>query len=335
MLFRHWYKDINNTYLSKCLNFLQEVGWVGVDIFFVISGFLISGLIIKEVEKTNSFNVKRFLIRRGFKIYPSFYILILFTLIIYFLKREDFNFSNLLAELFYYQNYHEGLYNHTWSLAVEEHFYLILCVLTLALIGIKPSVVFFNNRVLIVSLLFILLILITRVLVQYNITVLNSKFMYFTHNRIDSMFMGVVLFLILKGNISKPNNFQLLYLLSSFVFIILLFLSYYFINNQNIFYSIGFTVLNIFSALLIALLIKAYPKYSLTNFIGSIGVYSYSIYLWHMPVKFYIVTLYWKMFGHNFYMETLVYLMFSILIGVFSFKIIESPMLKYRDKYFP
>src|SRR5438045_3895822 len=53
---------------------LLETGWVGVDLFFVLSGFLISGLLFSEFEKTGSINLKRFWIRRGFKIYPPFYV---------------------------------------------------------------------------------------------------------------------------------------------------------------------------------------------------------------------------------------------------------------------
>ena len=73
----------NNFFLYNSIQKLVEIGWIGVDMFFVISGFLVSGLIFSEFEKTNAFNAKRFLIRRGFKIYPTFYILILLTAITY------------------------------------------------------------------------------------------------------------------------------------------------------------------------------------------------------------------------------------------------------------
>ena len=49
-----------------------RIGWIGVDLFFVLSGFLISGLLFREFRDTGSIDVKRFLIRRGLKIYPSF-----------------------------------------------------------------------------------------------------------------------------------------------------------------------------------------------------------------------------------------------------------------------
>ncbi|MBA3859957.1 MAG: acyltransferase, partial [Cyanobacteria bacterium PR.3.49] len=58
----------------------RSIGWMGVDLFFVLSGFLISGLIIREFEKHGDFNGLHFLIRRGFKIYPSYYLFLVVAL---------------------------------------------------------------------------------------------------------------------------------------------------------------------------------------------------------------------------------------------------------------
>src|SRR5215472_7296705 len=52
------------------------LGWIGVDLFFVLSGFLISGLLFPEYTTTGAIRLRRFLIRRGLKIYPAFYLLI-------------------------------------------------------------------------------------------------------------------------------------------------------------------------------------------------------------------------------------------------------------------
>src|ERR1700722_15607545 len=62
------------------LNAWRQIGWIGVDLFFVLSGFLVSGLLYKEYAKTGGFHLGRFLFRRGLKIYPSYYAFLLFSL---------------------------------------------------------------------------------------------------------------------------------------------------------------------------------------------------------------------------------------------------------------
>ena len=110
---------------------LARGGWIGVDLFFVLSGFLIAGLLVSELDGTGRIQVGRFLLRRGFKIYPSFYVFLLVSLVFY--KRV---WAAGLSEAFFVQNYSEltgaRIWYHTWSLAVEEHFYILLPLVLLA-----------------------------------------------------------------------------------------------------------------------------------------------------------------------------------------------------------
>jgi len=112
-------------------DFLKTMGWIGVDLFFVLSGFLVSGLLFKEYQKFGSINAKLFLIRRGFKIYPIYYL----TLIGYILPRillHKLDLTKVFYDLIFIQNYALGwgyLYTASWSLAVEEHFYFGLALL--------------------------------------------------------------------------------------------------------------------------------------------------------------------------------------------------------------
>src|SRR5688572_30062087 len=91
---------------------LGKIGWSGVDLFFVISGFLVSGLLFREFQSTGEIKPMRFLIRRGFKIYPPFYFFLAFTVAKAFLVflsgiegNKGFNLKALLAEIFFVQNY--------------------------------------------------------------------------------------------------------------------------------------------------------------------------------------------------------------------------------------
>src|ERR1700730_4300428 len=102
-------------------------GWIGVDLFFVLSGFLISGLLFSEYKARSSISFKRFFVRRGMKIYPAFYLFLFLTAVVYYLVFHRLSPpTHYLAEVFFVQNYWPGVWDHTWSLGVEEHFYILL-----------------------------------------------------------------------------------------------------------------------------------------------------------------------------------------------------------------
>jgi peptidoglycan/LPS O-acetylase OafA/YrhL len=107
-------------------------GWVGVDLFFVLSGFLIAGLLLREHAARGRIDYGRFLLRRGLKIYPPFWLLLAATVAMWSAAGRTPPATQLAAELFYVQNYWPGLLPHTWSLAVEEHFYLLLPLVLIA-----------------------------------------------------------------------------------------------------------------------------------------------------------------------------------------------------------
>src|SRR6266853_2366261 len=91
--------------------FFGKIGWVGVDLFFVLSGFLISGLLFSEYKTRNLISFKRFFIRRGLKIYPAFY---LFLFLTGMLSRIVFHTiapaAHYLQEVFFVQNYWHGVW---------------------------------------------------------------------------------------------------------------------------------------------------------------------------------------------------------------------------------
>jgi peptidoglycan/LPS O-acetylase OafA/YrhL len=120
--------DISSTG-QKQLAFLTplfRMGEVGVPLFFVLSGFLIGGLLLNETTRTRSLAPGRFLIRRGFKIYPPFYLTILaYAGYLHFFE-GSLNLERFAREIFFLQNYGlGGLIDVSWSLAVEEHFYFL------------------------------------------------------------------------------------------------------------------------------------------------------------------------------------------------------------------
>src|SRR5947209_325993 len=126
--------------LSRLAGPLQRFGWTGVDLFFVLSGFLVGGLLIKEMNQRGTMQVGRFWIRRGFKIWPSYY---LFLLFIWSQVTLQLDKRQTLAPAFLFlQNYIAPRLcprGHLWTLAIEEHFYLVLPVLLLLLTFRNPQ----------------------------------------------------------------------------------------------------------------------------------------------------------------------------------------------------
>jgi len=108
----------------RASEFLLRSGWV--DLFFVLSGFLVSGLLFVEHQRTGRIRIWRFFARRGFKIYPAFYFFVAVTLLFDALHSKPPEISSLIRELVFIQNYGPAIWPHTWSLAVEEHFYLLV-----------------------------------------------------------------------------------------------------------------------------------------------------------------------------------------------------------------
>jgi peptidoglycan/LPS O-acetylase OafA/YrhL len=122
-------------------NRLHRFGWVGVDLFFVLSGYLIGGQLLAPLMRGEKINLRRFYSRRALRIMPVYFVI----LAIYFLwpaLREFPEISALWKFLLSVQNI--GLrggtaFSHAWSLAVEDQFYLVLPLLLLLVVRWRGS----------------------------------------------------------------------------------------------------------------------------------------------------------------------------------------------------
>ena len=115
---------------QSALDLWLRIGWIGVDLFFVLSGFLVSGLLFREYARVGDVHAGRFLARRGLRIYPAFYVFLLSTSI----ATGTLGTRQFAAEATFVQNYFPPLWDHTWSLAVEEHFYFLLALIVAAFV---------------------------------------------------------------------------------------------------------------------------------------------------------------------------------------------------------
>jgi len=104
------------------------LGELGVGVFFVISGFLITKLLLEEAEGTGRISLLRFYLRRTFRIFPPYYAFILVLIVLDAARWITLSSGDLVHTLTYTANYHAGRswnVGHAWSLSVEEQFYLL------------------------------------------------------------------------------------------------------------------------------------------------------------------------------------------------------------------
>ncbi len=309
--------------------FLTNCGWMGVDLFFVLSGFLISGLLFTEHQKAGKIDYLRFFVRRGLKIYPLFFLLIAITFIVYFFYGRPIYYRPFLAELFFVQNYLGCLYVHTWSLAVEEHFYLLLMFCFAVFFTVR------KKSIVPVCVFFMALPLLLRILSCFYGNYQNH---FFTHTRIDSLFTGVLFCYGWKYHTEKLLAFRNRagYLLPAACIVFLA--SFGLMRPESYFVQgPGFTVIAFCFAGILLYTMGAENKTTIfTKPLALIGFYSYAIYLVHIPAKEIF-----ELFGIT---ETsgainagyfCLYALVCIVAGIFFSELIEQPLLKVRDKFFP
>lgn len=329
-----------NIYLNRITEFWNRGGWVGVDLFFVLSGFLISGLLFREYQKDGGLNLKRFLIRRGFKIYPAFWVFIAITCFASMFADINFYRKGLLGELFFLQNYTANLWEHTWTLAIEEHFYFGLCVLFYALLQARKSPT--ENPFANIPKIFAFVAV--SCFAMRLLTVNAWPFEYVrniepTHLRIDSLFFGVFISYLWHFRNLAENSFinRHRFLLGLAGTILLLPAFILDIHSNSWIGVFGLSMFSLGSGLLLLFVLKTdFSQIPLAKSIAYIGTFSYSIYLWNVPVQRWLTQGVITFTGNdNWFFYLSVYLLGTLVVGTGMATIIEYPFLKIRNRYFP
>ena len=339
------------SYFLKVIVLFYRGGWVAVDLFFVLSGFLVSGLLFNEYKKHSAIDIKNFLIRRSFKIYPAF----VFFMVLTFLgetlldsfSKNTYHPIDYLKDLFFLHNYLGGRWGQTWSLDVEEFFYLILPFLFYFLIKSKV----FKFRSFASIYIFLLCFgIVCRFFVTLKYPGYHFEEQYTrTHFRLDGLFLGVLIAYIynFKPNVLTPilNNKAAFSLLSILVISV-----NFFIARD---YSWQAIILPAVNAMAFGvLLIICLNLNTLNNrFLSYTGKSSYSIYLWHSLPNYYSTyfmiwatdvytanpssfRLYGLSYREVYIIYFICYISSSILLGVLFTKIVEDPFLKIRNRLF-
>lgn len=318
------------------------MGWSGVDLFFVLSGFLVGGLLYTEYQRCGTVSTRRFLLRRAFKIYPPFYVLLIVTFLAQIGGWRAFQRQQWLGECFFMQNYVGRVWSHTWSLAVEEHFYLLIAIAfwiaSRTSLLERPRCVFSFGMVILVS------ILIYRIWISATASNGNVGPMLGTHMRIDSLVFGAMLAYAWHFFRDRVNSYirserWVLLVLAAGCLAPLTCMSYEgpWLHGS----CFTFNYLGYGSVLMLGIgdawRIESRILRLVANLLGAIGRQSYSIYLWHLAVFAAVNHFVPRTMHHEtrFFTHAAIYITLSILLGSLTGRLIESPVLKLRDRIIP
>ncbi len=317
---------------------LLQGGFIGVDIFFVISGYLITTLILKEILKTKEFSFKYFYERRIRRILPVLlFITIITSIISYFilfhLSLLDFA-KSILSVLFFISNIYFYLSGanydgdhvllkpllHTWSLSIEEQFYILFPTYLIIIIKFFKKYLF---RILFISFLLSLFFsqFFSKTHASFNFYVILSRGFEFLFGSLICYF-----------ELNNKKNYKYHSVLNQIcptIGIILILCSFLFFNFEKIFHPSIITLIPLLGTSLIIFFSK--KDELITKILSSkifvfFGLISYSLYLWHYPI--FAFFRYIQVFDNSIQIKILA-ISLTIILSIFSYYFIEKP---FRNK---
>lgn len=314
----------NSNILQKLFEQFQH----GVTLFFVLSGFVITRILINTKDRKDYFG--RFYYRRILRIFPLYYLYLIFHFYVLYPIINGYSppFLHQLPTYFYLQNF--DIFNwftinspgHYWTLAVEEHFYLFW-----------PFLIFFvNNK----NFKYVFIFLFALIMLLKYVMHTNGFFIsQFTFTRMDQLMMGGVLaFLEFDKFFKKADNFKIISLLGLF-FMSILFIVFLIFPLDSTFMwvskhtLIGLILFTIIGALLFENRLKFINWILESRLIQYYGKISYGFYVWHF---FSIKLLHYIHPFDNFLIDFILTFLFSTLLAHVSFYYFESYFIKLKDK---
>ena len=324
---------------------LFKSGFLGVTVFFVLSGYLITGILISEVEEEGTIDLKNFWLRRIRRLVPavmSMAVVIIFVSavvnrIIFTKGCKDFLASvlgfNNWWQIFNKVSYFEAAgvpspFTHCWSLAIETQFYLIYPLILLGIYKLVKSRgegrakrgLLFAGVTLLLALISVILMI-----VLFDPQQDASRVYYGTDTRAFSLLFGALLAILWEYRmVPRRLSASVNMVLGSVSFAVLLVMTIAINDSSNFWYRGG----QFFGTILTVLMVYAVSgrKTWLSRFLSNpvlkwIGDRSYSIYLWHYP----IILLISKGIKASWWI-TLIEIVLSVVLAELSYRFIETPI---------
>lgn len=330
-------EKINFQVLAKLLN----KGHLGVSFFFVLSGFLLTSILLRELNKKGKVDVKAFVIRRLLRIWPLYFLVVLFGFFLFphlpfgqQTVHEFWRYAVFLSnidEIIHGLNDPLNFMTATWSISVEEQYYLSWALI----LAVFP---FRRRRHFL--LFFVLIILSTLVFRFFNFT--DERTMYFhTLSVISDFAIGGLLALIYTQHKFKSKFINLarwkivvVYLIGFSVF----YLEYRIF--QGVFSVFQRIIIASFFAFFISeqLLSKqSFFKVDSIPFLERLGEWTYGLYLFHCIWIYYLQAFFisqnWITELHHFIIYLLLVIALSITSSYISYRYFESPFIKLKSKF--
>lgn len=341
-------------YLPKSL--ISNFGWTGVDLFFVLSGYLISSRLIPYFDDSNL--LKKFYRNRLLRIVPLYFIFLIFFLSGWFI----FNSKETLIQFPFYTthwyqfflfiqnwefiqhiNENKTHLQHLWSIAVEEQIYIIF---PLILLANKRNL----KRFFVIIFLIFLFVLTSRTL--YCFTRINNNYeiiFWNTFFRFDSFLAGVMIYLIFKAGVkinNAPSIIKWSGIISALILFIHIALSLDTEKNNDFIASVGYTLIAVTYAYVLSLVInkknKSLNSFLLNNFLNHLGKISFGVYIFHWPIYilgFAILNKFNQNINLNLSNDAkmniniLCSCLLTYLLSYVSYKYYETFFLKWKEKY--
>lgn len=333
---------------ENIFGFMSQLGWTGVDLFFVLSGYLIGNQILSAFAKGQGFSLKLFYIRRFLRTLPNYY----FVLALYFVFPVALS-GTATAPLWSFLTFTQNLdlragetFTHSWSLCIEEQFYVIFPVIALLIAYAKRSIML--GWIAIVSaMLFAIFLRGFNWHAHGETAIPIQSFMehiyYFSLTRFDELLPGVAIALLKNfhpatyAKVLRRGNLLLILGLASVSAIFYVYYHYPY-GTSLLVTSVGYSLLALSFAILV---LAALSPNSILHRIripgaASLALWSYAIYLIHKPL-FQVLKAPLTEYGIdiNGWLGVAIIMAVSIFCGWALYFFVETPFMKLRARFYP